>query len=45
MLANPGIDSPLNIEVAKLLNMGDSVGAEGLVRWACSMPWGRYEGR
>jgi len=38
MLAIPGIDSPLNIELAALLREGDIVGAEGLVRW-CSGEW------
>jgi peroxin-4 len=45
MLANPGIDSPLNVDVAALLRSGDAVGAESLVRWAVSEPWGRYEGK
>ncbi len=44
MLANPGIDSPLNVDVAALLRTGDAVGSEALVRWCCSMPWGRYNG-
>lgn len=45
MLQNPGIDSPLNVDVAKLLHEKDYVGAESLVRWAISEPWGRYNGR
>jgi peroxin-4 len=45
MLANPGIDSPLNVDVAALLRGGDAVGAESLVRWAAAESWGRYEGK
>lgn len=45
MLANPGIDSPLNVDVAALLRSGDAVGAESLVRWGISRSDGRYEGR
>jgi peroxin-4 len=45
MLANPGIDSPLNVDVAALLRTGDAVGAESLVRWAAAEKWGRYEGK
>ncbi|OBT47561.1 hypothetical protein VE00_03004 [Pseudogymnoascus sp. WSF 3629] len=45
MLANPGVDSPLNVDVAALLRSGDAVGAESLVRWAAAESWGRYEGK
>ncbi|KFY27842.1 hypothetical protein V493_03274 [Pseudogymnoascus sp. VKM F-4281 (FW-2241)] len=45
MLANPGVDSPLNVDVAALLRGGDAVGAESLVRWAAAESWGRYEGK
>ena len=45
MLANPGVDSPLNVDVAALLRSGDAVGAESLVRWGCALREGRYEGR
>ncbi|KFX90961.1 hypothetical protein O988_07964, partial [Pseudogymnoascus sp. VKM F-3808] len=40
MLANPGVDSPLNVDVAALLRSGDAVGAESLVRWATGESWG-----
>ncbi|ELR05067.1 hypothetical protein GMDG_01637 [Pseudogymnoascus destructans 20631-21] len=45
MLANPGVDSPLNVDIAALLRSGDAVGAESLVRWAAAETWGRYEGK
>ena len=35
LLQEPGVDSPLNVEVANLLRGGDRVGAEGLVRFWC----------
>jgi peroxin-4 len=43
MLDSPGVDSPLNVDVAALLREGDSVGAEGLVRWCCG-EW-KWEGK
>jgi len=45
MLANPGVDSPLNVDVAALLRQGDSVGAEGLVRFYVGEREGFYGGR
>ena len=43
LLVDPGVDSPLNIEVAKLIRMNDHVGAESLVRWGCEEY--KYTGR
>ena len=43
MLVDPGIDSPLNVDVAKLLTQKDYVGAESVVRWGCC-EW-KYTGR
>ena len=31
--AGEGVDSPLNLDIAKLMRDGDLVGAEGLVRF------------
>jgi len=42
LLAEPGVDSPLGIEVAALLRQGDSIGARGLVGYWCGEE--RYEG-
>jgi peroxin-4 len=44
MLENPGIDSPLNVDVAALLRNGDAIGAESLVRWFISEEGGRWSG-
>ena len=35
LLGEPGVDSPLNIEMGALLRQGDMVGAGGLVRFWC----------
>jgi peroxin-4 len=35
MLAAPGIDSPLNVDIAALIRQRDRVGSEALVRWGC----------
>jgi len=35
LLSYPEPDSPLNVDVAKLLREGDLIGAESLVRWCC----------
>lgn len=43
LLSYPDPNSPLNVDVAVLLREGDTVGAEGLVRWCCG-EW-RWEGR
>jgi peroxin-4 len=43
MLAAPGIDSPLNVDVAALIRQGDAIGAESLVRWGVGQ-W-RYDGK
>lgn len=43
MLAAPGADSPLNVDVAALIRGGDVVGTEGLVRWGVG-EW-KFEGR
>lgn len=42
MLVEPGVDSPLGVEVAKLERDGDDIGREGLVRFWCGEK--RYEG-
>lgn len=42
MLDEPGVDSPLNVDVARLIRDGDTVAAEGLVRFWCEES--RYEG-
>lgn len=36
LLMEPGLDSPLNLEVAALERQGDNVGATGLVRFYCA---------
>jgi peroxin-4 len=33
LLSDPGLDSPLNVDVANLYRDGDTIGAEGLVRF------------
>ncbi len=43
MLAAPGVDSPLNVDLAALIRQGDRIGSEALVRWGCG-EW-RWEGR
>ena len=35
LLGEPGVDSPLNVDVAALYRQGDQIGAEGLVRFWC----------
>jgi peroxin-4 len=35
LLAEPGVDSPLGVEIAALLRGGDTVGARGLVGFWC----------
>lgn len=35
LLGEPGVDSPLNVEMGALLRQGDSVGARGLVGFWC----------
>lgn len=45
LLSDPGLDSPLNVDVANLYRDGDNVGAEGLVRfWTAEKRW-RGEGK
>jgi peroxin-4 len=40
LLSDPGLDSPLNVDVANLYRDGDDVGAEGLVRfWTAEKRW------
>jgi len=43
LLSYPDPSSPLNVDVAVLLREGDTVAAEGLVRWCCG-EW-RWDGR
>lgn len=45
LLGYPGVDSPLNVELAALLREGDARGAKSLVRWWCREPGGRWMGR
>lgn len=42
LLGEPGVDSPLNVDVANLVRQGDRVGARGLVGFWCGEE--RFEG-
>lgn len=42
LLGEPGVDSPLNVEMGALLRGGDWVGARGLVGFWCGEE--RFEG-
>ena len=45
LLSDPGLDSPLNVDISNLYREGDKVGAEGLVRfWTGEKRW-QGEGR
>ncbi|KAH7376507.1 ubiquitin-conjugating enzyme [Plectosphaerella cucumerina] len=44
LLSYPGVDSPLNVDVAALLRGGDAVGARALVECWVEGDEGRYEG-
>ncbi|RKU46496.1 hypothetical protein DL546_008344 [Coniochaeta pulveracea] len=44
LLSCPGIDSPLNVDVAALLRNGDVLAARRLVEWRIGDDGGRYEG-
>ena len=40
LLSDPGLDSPLNVDVANLYRENDTIGAEGLVRfWTGEKRW------
>ncbi|ETN43673.1 uncharacterized protein HMPREF1541_02832 [Cyphellophora europaea CBS 101466] len=40
LLSDPGLDSPLNVDVANLYREGDEIAAEGLVRfWTVEKRW------
>lgn len=40
LLSSPGLDSPLNVDIANLYREGDTIGAEGLVRfWTGEKRW------
>jgi peroxin-4 len=40
LLSDPGLDSPLNVDVANLYRENDTVGAEGLIRyWTGEKRW------
>ena len=40
LLTSPGLDSPLNVDIANLYRENDAVGAEGLVRfWTGEKRW------
>lgn len=42
LLGEPGVDSPLGVEVAALVRQGDGIGARGLVGYWCGEE--RFEG-
>ena len=42
LLGEPGLDSPLNLEVAALERQGDEIGTRGLVKFYCGEE--RWEG-
>ncbi|KAL5612361.1 hypothetical protein BROUX41_000107 [Berkeleyomyces rouxiae] len=44
LLADPGTDSPLNVDVAALIRDGDTVAARGLVQLWCRQEEGYYSG-
>lgn len=44
LLGCPGVDSPLNVDVAALLRGGDEVGARRLVEYWIQEDGGRYDG-
>ncbi|KAI1431663.1 ubiquitin-conjugating enzyme [Xylaria sp. CBS 124048] len=44
LLAYPGVDSPLNVDVAALIRAGDTVAARRLVEYWCTEEKGRYAG-
>lgn len=44
LLSCPGIDSPLNVDVAALLRHGDALGARRLVEFWIRDEGGRYQG-
>ena len=45
LLNDPGLDSPLNVDITNLYREGDTIGAEGLIRfWTGEKRWGG-EGR
>ncbi|KAI1430020.1 ubiquitin-conjugating enzyme [Xylaria sp. FL1777] len=44
LLSCPGVDSPLNVDVAALLRAGDALAARRLTEYWCTQPQGRYEG-
>lgn len=44
LLAYPGVDSPLNVDVAALIRAGDTLAARRLTEYWCTLDRGRYEG-
>ncbi|KAI0194548.1 ubiquitin-conjugating enzyme/RWD-like protein [Astrocystis sublimbata] len=44
LLSCPGVDSPLNVDVAALLRQGDTLAARRLTEYWCEREGGRYEG-
>ncbi|KAF2968792.1 hypothetical protein GQX73_g4736 [Xylaria multiplex] len=44
LLSCPGVDSPLNVDVAALLRAGDTLAARRLTEYWCTQEKGRYEG-
>ncbi|KAI0817653.1 ubiquitin-conjugating enzyme [Xylaria sp. FL0064] len=44
LLSCPGVDSPLNVDVAALIRAGDTLAARRLTEYWCTQPQGRYSG-
>lgn len=44
LLSCPGVDSPLNVDVAALLRAGDHLAARRLTEYWCTQENGRYDG-
>ncbi|KAI0515236.1 ubiquitin-conjugating enzyme [Xylaria bambusicola] len=44
LLSCPGIDSPLNVDVAALIRAGDTLAARRLTEYWCTQEKGRYDG-
>ncbi|KAI1128408.1 ubiquitin-conjugating enzyme [Nemania abortiva] len=44
LLAYPGVDSPLNVDVAALIRAGDTLAARRLTEYWCTLDRGRYQG-
>ena len=44
LLSCPGIDSPLNVDIAALIRTGDTLAARRLTEYWCTQEKGRYDG-